>query len=69
MNITPEESRRRAEAVARIAHSTEMEGGRIPDAALADLEEYVAGLIEEDEMIRRGRARFGLDEVADNGPR
>lgn len=69
MSITPEESRRRAEDVARIAHSTEMEGGRIPPEAMVDLSEYVAGRIDEDEMIRRGRARFGLDEGASDGPR
>lgn len=69
MSITPEESRRRAEDVARIAHSTEMEGGRIPDEARADLEEFVAGRIDEAEMIRRGRARFGLDGDAGDGAR
>ncbi len=69
MSITPEESRRRADDVARIAHSTEMEGGHVPAEALADLDEYVAGRIEEDELIRRGRARFGLAEGAGDEPR
>lgn len=61
MAITEEERARRAEDVERIRHSTEMEGGQIPAAAMGDLAEYVAGDVDEDELIRHGRARFGLD--------
>jgi len=60
--IAAEEMRARAEDVARIAHSTAMEGGGVPEPAMADLAEYVAGDVDEAELIRRGRARFGLDK-------
>lgn len=62
--ITAEESRRRAEDVARIAHSTEMEGGRVPDEAMADLAEFIDGDVDEAELLRRADARFGLERQA-----
>lgn len=61
MAISEQERAQRATDVARIRHSTEMEGGRIPDETLADLTEFVAGDVDEAELIRRTRARFGLD--------
>ncbi|HET9655328.1 MAG TPA: antitoxin VbhA family protein [Kineosporiaceae bacterium] len=62
MSITPEEQARRAEDARRIRHSTEMEGGRTPDATMADQDAYVRGEIDEDEMVRRFRERYGLPQ-------
>lgn len=60
MSITPEEMARRMEDAQRIRHSTEMEGGRVPDETQADQDAYARGDIDETEMVRRFRARYGL---------
>lgn len=52
-----ERERRVAEAV----HSNEMEGLTISDACRADAQEYIAGVIDSDELVARARARYGLD--------
>lgn len=39
-----------------------MSGGRLSDDAEHDLAEYVRGEVDEAEMLRRVRARFGLGE-------
>ncbi|MCW4601563.1 antitoxin VbhA family protein [Janibacter hoylei] len=62
MAISPEEQARRAEALRQFRHSTEMSGGRLSDDAEHDLAEYVRGEVDEAEMLRRVRARFGLGE-------
>lgn len=59
MNLTPEESRRRAENFARIKHSTEMEGGSVPPEAEAIIVRFVDGHIDEAEMMRQIGAVFG----------
>lgn len=59
MMISAEESTRRAAAFARIKHSTEMEGGDVPAEAEAVITEFIAGRIDEAEMMKRISARFG----------
>jgi hypothetical protein len=56
--ITAAESRRRADAYERIRHSTEMEGGAVPGEAEQIIQEFVTGVIDEPEMMRRIAARF-----------
>lgn len=56
------EPRRRA--VANAVHSTELEGGTVAPDARADMEEYVVGRIDSDELMRRGLVRWGLDPRA-----
>lgn len=60
-DISPEERARRREDARQFRHSTEMEGGRVPEAAQADLAAYARGEIDEDEMLRRARRFYGLD--------
>lgn len=60
MSIDPEESLSRAETARRIRHSTEMEGGRTGRVARADQDAYVRGEIDEEELLRRFRARHDL---------
>ena len=60
--VSAEEQLLRAEDVRRIRHSTEMEGGFIPLEAQADQDAFVRGEIDEEEMLRRARARFGLEQ-------
>lgn len=54
---TEDERRRR---VAEAIHSGEMEGVLVSDAGKADAEEYIAGLIDSNELVVRTRARYGL---------
>jgi len=42
-------------------HSAAMEGLDVPPAARLDSVRYVAGEIDSEELIRRARARYGLD--------
>ena len=51
----------RAEQLAQVKHSIEMEGLEMTPGAKRDAEEYAHGRIGIDELIRRGRARYGLD--------
>jgi len=48
-------------AVEQAEHSGEMEGLHISPEARADAEEYIEGRISSDELVARGRARYGLD--------
>ena len=57
--ITPVEIARRRAALAQAEHSGEMEGLHITDAARADGEDYASGRIDIDELVARGRARYG----------
>lgn len=59
--IRPEEHARRREEARQFRHSTEMESGRVPDAAQADVAAYERGELDEDEMLRRARRLYGLD--------
>lgn len=61
MAISREEQNLRAEDLRQFRHSTEMEGGRLSDAVERDLAEFVRGDVDEAEMLRRARARHGLD--------
>jgi hypothetical protein len=58
--ITPGEVARRRAALEQAEHSGEMEGLHITPATRADGEEYAAGRIDIDELVARGRARYGL---------
>lgn len=51
----------RRRAVEDAVHSGEMEGMTITPEARADADDYVVGRIDSDELIRRARARYGLD--------
>ncbi len=58
--ITPSEIARRRTILEQTEHSGEMEGLQISPAARADGEDYAAGHIDVDELVSRGRARYGL---------
>lgn len=58
--ITPLEIARRRTALAQAEHSGKMEGLHSTDAARADEEDYATGGIDIDELVARGRARYGL---------
>ena len=47
-------------ALEQAEHSGEMEGLHVNPATRADAEEWVAGRIDVDELVARGRARYGL---------
>lgn len=47
-------------ALEQAEHSGEMESLHISPAARADAEEWAAGRIDVDELVARGRARYGL---------
>ena len=57
--IAPAERARRI-ALEQAEHSGEMEGLHITPATRADGKEYAAGRIDIDELVARGRARYGL---------
>lgn len=59
--ITAEERAKRKRLVAESIHSGEMEGLAISDQAQADNDEFIEGVIDADEVVRRARARHGLD--------
>lgn len=58
--ISNDESAKRFEDARRIRHSTEMEGGRTPDAARRDQDAYARGEIDEAEMVRRFREQYDI---------
>lgn len=60
--ITSAEQRARHDDARRSWHSAEMEGGRVPDETRVDQLAYARGEIDEAEMTRRFRARYGLDD-------
>lgn len=57
---TPSTEGQRRFALEQAEHSGEMEGLHIDPATRADAEEWVAGRIDVDELVARGRARHGL---------
>ncbi len=59
--LTPAEIAARLEALGQAEHSGEMSGLHISLAARADGEEYALGRINVDELVARGRARYGHD--------
>lgn len=59
--ITPVEIARRRTALEQAEHSGNMEGIYISAGARADGEDYVNGRIGVDELLARGRARYGLN--------
>ena len=58
--ITVDEEAKRREAVRQACHSIEMEGGTVTPETKADLDAYARGEIDEPEMMRRYRARYGI---------
>ena len=57
---TPFTEAQRWFALEQAEHSGEMEGLHIDPATHADAEEWAAGRIDVDELVARGRARYGL---------
>lgn len=55
---------RRQGAVDDARHSTEMEGGRVSEAAEADLAQYVAGELSTDDLIERAHRRVAAWRVS-----
>jgi excisionase family DNA binding protein len=51
----------RQRIVEEAIHSNKMEGLPITDAARADAVAFVSGKIDEDELVRITRARYGID--------
>ena len=68
-DVTSEETARRVEEARRFRHSTEMGGGRVPDPAQQDIAAYARGEVDEAEMLRRARQRYGLDGLPHDQPR
>lgn len=56
------ERARRQHSVDVALHSTALEGGQVSDKARADLADYVAGLVDIDELIERARARYSITD-------
>lgn len=54
-----EQSRRKL-AIARAIHNGEMENLTVNERTRNDMNEYALGRITVSELIRRGRAQFGL---------
>lgn len=52
--------RERATTVAEAVHSAELEGQQVPAETLADMQDYIDGAFDADELVRRTRARHGL---------
>lgn len=50
----------RVEAVRQARHSSEMEGVVTDEVTRADEDEYAAGTIDAEELVRRGLARHGV---------
>lgn len=54
-----EKARRRA-AFEDGVHSAYLDGGMVTDAFRADAEEYINGIIDPDELLKRTQRRYGL---------
>ena len=54
-----EKARRRAVFEDGI-HSAYLDGGMVSDAFRADAEEYINGLIDTDELLKRTQRRYGV---------
>ncbi len=46
--------------VGQVLHSWSMEGLEVTVATRADMQDYIDGLIDVDELVARGLARYGL---------
>lgn len=57
---SPSTEAQRLFALEQAEHSGEMEGLHIDPATRADAEEWATGRIDVDELVARGRARYGL---------
>jgi hypothetical protein len=64
MTTSPETRAERARRVSEARHSGEMEGFTVDADTKHDSDDYVAGVIDSDELVRRARARYGLPESA-----
>ena len=51
----------RAQQVDSVMHSAAMEGLHVTAATRAELDRFVEGGIEVEELVRRTRARYGLE--------
>ncbi|WP_411700748.1 hypothetical protein [Conyzicola sp.] len=51
----------RARMVGLGLHAWQSEGAEVDDETKADLIEYAAGNLSSEEIIRRGRVRYGLE--------
>lgn len=60
-SITSVEIAHRRAVLEQAEHSGEMEGLHVDPATLADAEQYIAGRMDIDELVARGRARYGLN--------
>lgn len=58
--VTKTQATSRAEQLAQVKHSIEMEGLSVDAQTLADGQQYAAGTITADELVERTRARYGL---------
>lgn len=54
-----EKARRRA-AFEEGIHSAYLDGGMVTDAFRADAEEYINGIIDTDELLKRTQRRYGI---------
>jgi hypothetical protein len=54
-----EKARRRA-AFEDGIHSAYLDGGMVTDAFRADAEEYINGIIDTDELLKRTQRRYGI---------
>lgn len=64
MTATTAAATSRAERERRVQqamHSGEMEGFTVDPATKRDSDDYIAGIIDSDELVARARARYGLD--------
>lgn len=59
---TDEAAADRARSIAAAVHSVRMEGLDVSAEWQADAAEVVAGRIDADELVRRTRARYGLED-------
>lgn len=50
----------REQALFQAVHSSEMEGGGPSPEFMADAKDYLAGLIDESDLLNRTRCRYGL---------
>lgn len=60
MSFTEVDQVERQRWVAEAIHSEEMEGLSVTPETRADANDYVAGLIDSEELMARARARYGL---------
>ncbi len=57
----------RARFASEALHSVRMEGLDATPEGERDTEEYVAGVIDADELVHRTRARYGVPEMTEQG--